>query len=60
MNASWPTTCRRIAAGSGSATAPARSAAIQTAAISALSGLKNEELYPLKYRPGTSTGRICR
>ena len=49
-----------MAGGSGSATAPAMSAAIQTAAISALSGLKNEELYPLKYTPGTSTGRIWR
>jgi hypothetical protein len=49
-----------MAGAPGSGTAPARSAAIQTAAISAFSGPKNEELWPLKYSPGTSSGRICR
>ena len=53
-------TARRIASGSGRATAPARSAAIHTAAISAFNGLKNDELYPLKYSPGTPSGRIWR
>jgi hypothetical protein len=44
MNASCSVTACRIASAAGSVSAPARSAAIHTAAISAFSGLKNEEL----------------
>jgi alkylation response protein AidB-like acyl-CoA dehydrogenase len=44
MKASCSTTAWRIARCRAVGTAPARSAAIHTAAISALSGLKNEEL----------------
>lgn len=44
MKASWSTTACRMVAASGRGTAPAMSAAIHTAAISAFSGLKNEEL----------------
>ena len=44
MNTNCSTTARRRASASGSGTAPATSAAIHRAAISALSGLKNEEL----------------
>ena len=44
MNASCSAIACLTPAASGSGTAPARSAAIHTAAISAFSGLKNEEL----------------
>ncbi len=43
-NASWSVTARRTSSGPGSGIAPAIAAAIHRAAISALSGLKNEEL----------------